>query len=61
MQTITILALIAPIRHLMSQYGVKKVYLDIKDNLVKNNIKMGRDQFFKFMRTHKLLIRKSKL
>ncbi len=61
MQAITILALIAPIRHLMAQYGVKKVYLDIKDDLVKNNIKMGRDQFFKFMRTHKLLIRKSKL
>ena len=41
MQAITILALIAPIRHLMAQYGVKKVYLDIKDDLVKNNIKMG--------------------
>jgi putative transposase len=34
--------------------------LDIKDDLIKNGIKMGRDKFYDFMRNYGLLIKKSK-
>ena len=52
--------LIKPIRHLQAQYGCAKVYLDIKDDLIKNGIKMGRDKFYDFMRNYNLLIKKTK-
>ena len=53
--------LITPIRQKMARYGAKKLYLDIKDDLQKNNIKMGRDKFFHFLKYHNLLIKKTKL
>jgi putative transposase len=34
--------------------------LDIKDDLIKNGIKMGRDKFYAFMRSHNLLVKKNK-
>ena len=45
MEAITIKELIKPIRNKMPRYGTEKLHLDIKDDLVKNNIKMGRDAF----------------
>jgi len=42
------------------RYGCAKLYLDIKDDLTKNGIKMGRDKFYDFMRNHNLLIKKTK-
>ena len=59
-QALIIFELIRPIRHLQAQYGCAKVYLDIKDDLIKNGIKMGRDKFYAFMRNYGLLIKKTK-
>ena len=55
-----ILDLIKPLRHLQARYGCAKLYLDIKPDLIKNDIKMGRDKFYTFMRNHNLLVKKSK-
>lgn len=44
----------------MSSYGIKKLHLDIKDNLRADGIKMGRDAFFTFARQHRLLVRRRK-
>jgi transposase InsO family protein len=44
----------------MPRYGCKKLYLDVKDELRENNIKIGRDKFFSIMRTNNLLVRKSR-
>ena len=52
--------LIKPIRHLQARYGCAKLYLDIKDDLIKNRIKMGRDKFYTFMRNYNLLVKKTK-
>lgn len=52
--------LIKPLRHLQARYGCAKLYLDIKVDLIKNGIKMGRDKFYTFMRNHNLLVKKSK-
>ena len=59
-QTLIILELIKPIRHLQARYGCAKLYLDIKDDLIKNGIKMGRDKFYDFMRNYNLLVKKTK-
>jgi hypothetical protein len=32
----------------MARYGAKKLYLDLKDDFKKNDIKMGRDRFIHF-------------
>ena len=48
--------MIKPIRRKMPRYGAEKLYLDIKDNLTKHNIKMGRDGFLKFCRQYRLLV-----
>ncbi|WP_245745025.1 IS3 family transposase [Flavobacterium frigoris] len=53
--------LITPIRQKMARYGAKKLYLDIQDDFQQNDIKMGRDKFFHFLRNHDLLIKKTKL
>ena len=45
---------------MQARYGCAKLYLDIKDDLIKNSIKMGRDKFYAFMRNHNLLIKKTK-
>ena len=42
------------------QTGGKKLHAHLKDELKKHNIKIGRDKFFKFLRNHKLLIKKTK-
>ncbi len=60
MEAITIKELIKPIRQKMPRYGTEKLHLDIKDDLAKNNIKMGRDAFLKFARNHRLLVPKTK-
>ena len=60
MQAQTIKNLVEPIRKKMPRYGTEKLHLDIKDNLKKNNIKMGRDAFLKFARHHRLLVSKTK-
>lgn len=52
--------LIKPIRHLQARYGCAKLYLDIKDDLIKNGIKMGRDMFYTLMRNYNLLVKKTK-
>ena len=55
MQAVMIKEMIKPIRRKMPRYGAEKLYLDIKDNLTKHNIKMGRDGFLKFCRPYRLL------
>ena len=60
-ETILIKEMIAPIRQVMPKYGGKKLYLDIKDELIKQDIKMGRDNFFTLLRMNHLLVKKTKL
>jgi putative transposase len=57
---VIIKALIAPIRKKLPRYGARKLYLDIADGLQENNIKMGRDAFFDFLRSHQMLVKKTK-
>jgi transposase InsO family protein len=45
----------------MPKCGIKKLYLDIEEDLKLNGIKMGRDAFYDFARAHKLLVPKTKL
>lgn len=52
--------LIRQIRDKMPRYGTEKLHLDIKDELKKRNIKMGRDSFLKFARFNHLLVKKTK-
>jgi transposase InsO family protein len=52
--------LIEPIRKKMPRYGGEKLFLDIKKDLERNDIKMGRDQFMTFLREHHLLVKKTK-
>ena len=52
--------MIEPIRKKMPRYGTEKLHLDIADKLTQSNIKMGRDQFLKFCRQHRLLVRRTK-
>ncbi|WP_370640716.1 IS3 family transposase, partial [Flavobacterium sp. SM15] len=59
-QAIIIKKLIAPIRKKQTRYGGRKLYLDIKNDLEKRNIKMGRDGFFRFLKAHQLLVKKTK-
>ena len=51
---------IKPIRKNMKSYGIRKLHLDIKDNLQADGIKMGRDAMFTFARRHQLLVRRRK-
>ena len=60
MEAIKIKKLIEPVRKKMPRYGTEKLHLDIKDDLVKKEIKMGRDRFLKFCRSHHLLVPKTK-
>jgi putative transposase len=60
MQAVIIKKMIEPIRKEMSRYGTEKLHLDIVDKLKQNNIKMGRDRFLKFCRSHHLLVPKTK-
>ena len=60
MEAVTIKKMIEPIRKKMPRYGTEKLHLDIKDDLAKNNIKMGRDAFLKFARHHRLLVPRTK-
>jgi transposase InsO family protein len=57
---VVIKELIAPIRKKQTRYGGRKLFLDIAGDLRKNNIKMGRDAFFSFLRSNQLLVRKTK-
>lgn len=52
--------LIKPIRERMPRYGGEKLHLDVKGDLVKNNIKMGRDGFCRFLKNNHLLVPKTK-
>jgi putative transposase len=61
MEAIKIKELIAEHRKDQTQLGIKKLYLDIREDLKKNNIKMGRDGLFDFARHNDLLIPKTKL
>ena len=60
MQAITIKEMIEPIRKKMPRYGSEKLHLDIADKLRQSNIKMGRDRFLKFCRSHHLLVPKTR-
>lgn len=60
MQAEEIKKIIEPIRQKMPRYGIKKLHLDIKDDLKNLRIKMGRDAFFRFARHHRLLVPRTK-
>ncbi|CAM3839417.1 IS3 family transposase [Flavobacterium gelidilacus] len=44
----------------MPQTGIKKLHQHIQDELIKNNIKMGRDALFDLMRSYGMLVKKTK-
>ncbi|WP_456421945.1 IS3 family transposase [Lutibacter sp.] len=54
------LELIRKVRWRMPKTGVKKLYKHIKNDLVKNDIKMGRDALFDLLRSYGLLVKKTK-
>jgi len=60
MEAVKIKEFIEPIRKKMPRYGTEKLHLDIADKLRESNIKMGRDRFLKFCRSHHLLVPKTK-
>jgi putative transposase len=55
-----ILKLIKPIRKKMHRVGTIKLYDLIKKDMTKNDIKMGRDKLFTFLRHEKMLVKKKK-
>jgi len=42
------------------QLGAKKLYHELKRDIDKNGIKMGRDKFYSFLRSHRLLVPRTK-
>ncbi|OFY83541.1 MAG: hypothetical protein A3F72_13030 [Bacteroidetes bacterium RIFCSPLOWO2_12_FULL_35_15] len=52
--------IIKPVRNIMPKYGGNKLYLKIKNDLIKQNVDIGRDRFFKLLRENHLLIKKTK-
>jgi phage antirepressor YoqD-like protein len=52
--------LIKPIRKRMSRVGTIKLYDMIKNDMAKNNVNMGRDKLFTFLRQVKMLVKKKK-
>lgn len=55
-----VLELIRKVRRKMPKTGVKKLYKHIKNELIKNDIKMGRDALFDLLRSYGLLVKKTK-
>ena len=55
-----ILDLIKPIRKRMSRVGTIKLYDMIKNEMSKNNVNIGRDKLFAFLRNEKMLVKKKK-
>jgi transposase InsO family protein len=60
LQTIEIKKLIKPVRDIMPKCGGKKLYINIKQDMILQNINMGRDRFLKVLRENYLLIKKTK-
>ena len=55
-----VLELVRKVRRVMPKTGVKKLYKHIKNELIENDIKMGRDALFDLLRTYGLLVKKTK-
>lgn len=55
-----LLDLIRPIRKQMPRLGTIKLYAMVKNEMIRNNIKMGRDNFFSFLRCERMLVHKKK-
>ena len=55
-----VLELIRKVRRRMPKTGVKKLYKHIKNKLIENEIKMGRDALFDLVRSYGLLVKKTK-
>jgi len=55
-----LLNLIKPIRKKMHRIGTIKLHELIKDDMAKNNIKLGRDKLFSFLRHENMLVKKRK-
>ncbi len=55
-----ILKEVRKIRQLQPKYGTLKLFKELQPFFLKNNIKMGRDRFFKLLRWNSLLVKKSK-
>ncbi len=59
-QRAVILDLIKPVRKKMHRIGTIKIYDIIKNDMTENNIKMGRDKLFDFLRFERMLVPKKK-
>ena len=59
-ERVELLDLIRPVRKVMPRLGTIKMYEIIKSDMIKNNIKMGRDKLFDFLRYEKMLVAKKK-
>ena len=55
-----IISEVQKIRKLQPKYGTLKVFKELQKFFLENNIKIGRDRFFKLMRWNNLLVKKSK-
>ncbi|MFL0092982.1 IS3 family transposase, partial [Tenacibaculum maritimum] len=47
-------------RHSRQRLGAKKLYHILKQDIQNNGIKMGRDKFYSFLKTHRLLVPRTK-
>ena len=54
------LELVRKVRNRMPKTGTRKLYDHIKEELIKNNIKMGRDALFDLLRSCGMLVKKTK-
>jgi len=52
--------LVKDIRKEMPRIGTRKLYYLLKDEFIKNNIKIGRDALFRYLRSESLLIKPKK-
>lgn len=55
-----ILKKVRKIRQLQPKYGTLKLFKELQNFFLENNIKMGRDRFFKLLRWNNLLVKKAK-
>lgn len=60
LKNIQILKIVQNIRKIHPRAGTRKLIKYIKEDLVENNIKIGRDAFFTLLRNNGLLVRKTK-
>ncbi len=56
-ENVSLMKLVQPIRQVMPRLGGRKLHFMLQSSLEENALKIGRDRFFRWLRTHDLLVR----